>query len=46
MVVGKLYPNHVHFRGYDLRRDEDFIGPNFVAVHRGRRDLLEALAGA
>jgi FkbM family methyltransferase len=42
MRVGKLYPSYVDFRDYDVLH-EDFIGPNFVAVHRDRRDLLDAL---
>jgi len=29
-LVGKLYPNHVDLRDYDLA-DEDFLGPNYLA---------------
>ena len=29
--IGKLYPDYVDFKDYDLT-DEDFIGPNFVAI--------------
>lgn len=29
-VVGKIYPDHVDFRAYDLS-DEDFLGPNYLA---------------
>jgi FkbM family methyltransferase len=29
--IGKLYPTYVDYKPYDLR-DEDFIGPNYVAV--------------
>lgn len=29
--IGKLYPQHIDFKDYDLK-DEDFIGPNYVAV--------------
>jgi len=29
-VVGKIYPDHVDFRSYDLG-DEDFLGPNYFA---------------
>ena len=29
-VVGKLFPDHVDFRAYDLK-DEDFLGPNYLA---------------
>jgi FkbM family methyltransferase len=41
-VVGKLYPDHVEFRGYKLA-DEDFIGPNIVAVRSDRAELLALL---
>ena len=30
--IGKLYPTYIDFKPYDLR-DEDFIGPNYVAMH-------------
>lgn len=43
-VVGKLFPDHVDFRAYDLR-DEDFIGSNFVACSVDRADYRDALAG-
>ena len=42
-VVGKLYPNHVDFRDYDLWEDETFAGPNYVAVVKSRRDLVGKL---
>lgn len=29
--IGKLYPGHIDFKPYDLK-DEDFIGPNYVAI--------------
>lgn len=29
--IGKLYPNEIDFKPYELK-DEDFIGPNYVAV--------------
>ncbi|MFM9971903.1 MAG: hypothetical protein ACKVQK_26275 [Burkholderiales bacterium] len=41
-LLGKLYPDHVDFRAYQLE-DEDFLGPNYVAVRQGRGDLIEAL---
>jgi FkbM family methyltransferase len=44
--VGKVYPNHVDFRPYDRRVDEDFRGPNFIAVSRARAELRGRLAGA
>lgn len=40
-VVGKLYPKSVQFRKYNFKH-EDFIGPNFVAVHKDDRELLKA----
>ena len=43
-AVGKIYPEYVDFRGYDLL-DEDFRGPNYLAVRRARADLLSALRG-
>ena len=33
-VVGKIYPDHVDFRDYDLG-DEDFLGPNYLACQAG-----------
>lgn len=41
--VGKLYPDGVEWRAYDLA-DEDFRGPNFLACREDRPDLLQALA--
>ncbi len=35
----------VDFRPYELPYDEHFRGPNFVAVHESRGDLLAALGG-
>jgi FkbM family methyltransferase len=29
-LLGKIYPDHVDVRGYDLA-DEDFLGPNYLA---------------
>jgi FkbM family methyltransferase len=34
MAVGKLFPGWVEFRQYDAWRDEDFLGPNYVAVRK------------
>jgi FkbM family methyltransferase len=42
-VFGKLYPGGVTFKRYDLN-DENFIGPNIVAVHRDRQDILTTLS--
>ena len=41
-LVGKLVPDHVDFRDYALE-DEDFRGPNYVAVRRMRTDIIDAL---
>lgn len=40
-VVGKIYPTYVDFRAYRLQ-DEDFRGPNYLAVRRDRTDLIAA----
>jgi hypothetical protein len=33
-VVGKIFPDYVDFREYELG-DEDFIGPNYLACRAG-----------
>ena len=38
-AVGKIYPTYVDFRPYSLA-DEDFRGPNFLAVLADREDLI------
>ena len=43
MAVGKIYPDHVDFRSYRFEH-EDFLGPNYLAVHRSRGSLLAALS--
>jgi FkbM family methyltransferase len=43
--VGKIYPNYVDFRAYDMG-DEDFLGPNYLACRADRTDYLAALGGA
>jgi FkbM family methyltransferase len=43
--VGKIYPNYVDFRDYDMG-DEDFLGPNYLACRVDRTDYLEAFGGA
>jgi FkbM family methyltransferase len=35
-AVGKIYPDYVDFRSYDLN-DEDFLGPNYLACKAGDR---------
>jgi FkbM family methyltransferase len=43
-AVGKIFPDGVDFRAYDAWVDEDFRGPNFLAVHRERPDLINSVA--
>ena len=45
-TVGKLFPDGVEFRAYDAWRDEDFMGPNYLAVYRPRADLIGRLMAA
>ena len=40
--VGKLFPDHVDFRAYALE-DEDFLGPNYVAVRKTRSEIIDVL---
>jgi FkbM family methyltransferase len=40
--LGKIFPGYVDFRPYDLA-DEDFRGPNYLAVRADERELLESL---
>jgi FkbM family methyltransferase len=42
-AIGKLFPDHVAFKPYELL-DETFMGPNYVAVRRGRPDLIALLS--
>jgi FkbM family methyltransferase len=41
-LVGKLYPEGVAFKPYELN-DEDFVGPNYIACRSVRTDLIAAL---
>jgi FkbM family methyltransferase len=41
-IVGKIFPRTVKFRPYRFKY-EDFIGPNFVAVRREDRELIDLL---
>lgn len=41
--IGKIYPSYVDFKPYDFG-DEDFLGPNYLAVRRDREDLKAAFA--
>lgn len=40
--VGKIFPKGVEFRPYHFKY-EDFIGPNFIAVHQSQTELIERL---
>lgn len=42
-AVGKVFPRFVEFFDYHFTR-EDFLGNNFVAVRRERKDLIQLLA--
>lgn len=42
-LLGKIYPKEVTFREYSFHH-EDFIGPNFVAVHQSDRELITLLS--
>jgi len=41
-LVGKIFPHFVRFKPYDFF-DENFIGPNFIAVRNDRTDIIEAI---
>lgn len=41
--VGKIYPKRVDFREYKILH-EDFIGPNFLAIHPDKVDLKKVLS--
>lgn len=41
--VGKLFPKKVSFRKYEFKH-EDFLGPNFVAVHQDDRALIDLIS--
>ena len=43
--IGKLYPNYVDFRPYSPML-ENFLGPNYIAVHQQHSGLRSRLAGA
>lgn len=40
--IGKLFPNGVAFKDY-THSDEDFKGPNYIAVHKSNSCLIEKL---
>jgi len=41
--IGKLMPDHIKFSNFSPEY-EDFCGPNYVAVHKSRTDLVQALS--
>jgi FkbM family methyltransferase len=41
--VGKIYPTFVLFKEYDMT-DENFLGPNYLAISPKRRDLIRLLS--
>lgn len=41
-IIGKIYPKIVEFRDYKFQH-EDFIGPNYIAVHGNDSDLISSL---
>jgi FkbM family methyltransferase len=43
-AVGKIFPDGVEFGAYDAWRDEDFRGPNYLAVHRDQVSLIHRVA--
>jgi len=42
-VVGKVYPKKVEFKEYSLK-DENFFGPNYIAVKKSEIDIIESLS--
>jgi FkbM family methyltransferase len=42
MKVGKIYPSYVDFRAYRYS-DEDFYGPNYLAVHSACGSCVDSL---
>lgn len=43
-IVGKVYPRRVEFKEYTLK-DENFYGPNYVAVRATDEDMIRTLSG-
>ncbi len=42
-LIGKIYPGKVEFRNYKFKH-EDFIGPNFIALHASDSELQKSLS--
>jgi FkbM family methyltransferase len=43
MKIGKVYPSYVDFREYQYV-DENFYGPNYLAVHLSCADIIDTLS--
>ena len=43
MKIGKIYPTYVDFREYRYS-DENFFGPNYLAVHSSCTKVLDTLS--
>ncbi len=43
-AVGRIFPNHVGFKPYDIWRDETFRHGDFLALPRRRAELLRRLS--
>lgn len=41
-ILGKITPEGVQFKDYHLF-DEDFKGPDYLAVHKSRQDIIDAV---
>jgi hypothetical protein len=41
--IGKIYPKRIEFKEYDVE-DENFWGPNYIAVRNDLADLQKALS--
>lgn len=42
-TVGKIYPKSVEFKEYSLK-DENFFGPNYIAVKKSETKIIESLS--
>ena len=42
-TVGKVYPKKVEFKEYSLK-DENFLGPNYIAVKKSETDIINSLS--
>jgi FkbM family methyltransferase len=40
--IGKIFPDGVEFKSYS-HEDENFIGPNFLAIQKNEQDLIKRL---